>query len=109
MHQKTPKVNISSNERELTSDKFYQDLVTSHSHSSNSSWNQSNVSKQNYSQDWDKFVGWHSSVQHMNMNNPAVSNQWAGSLINSMYDLAEKSIFQTPCINIHLIFCLVVK
>jgi hypothetical protein len=71
MRQRSPKVNISYNEREMTSDKLFQDLMTSHSRSAQSSWNQSNTYNQNHSQDWDKFVGWHNSVQHLNTNDLA--------------------------------------
>jgi hypothetical protein len=68
MRNKSPKVNISYNEREMTSDKLFQDMMTTHSFSTQSSWNPANSSNQSPSQDWDKFVGWHNSVKHLNIN-----------------------------------------
>jgi uncharacterized membrane protein YgaE (UPF0421/DUF939 family) len=71
MCQKTPKVDISYNEREITLDKFYQDLVSSYEQSNTSSWNQPSTSNQSHSQDWDKIVQWNNSVQHMAIDDPA--------------------------------------
>jgi hypothetical protein len=68
---RTPKVNISFDEREMTSIKVFQDMQTTHSLSNTTSWNSLNSSNQTPSEDWDKIVNWHESVKHLSFNDPA--------------------------------------